>query len=807
MPRELRKRGKRKGKKEIEAETGPPSKQGPPDFIPLENDGEPSWIGASASVDASNLEAPFGYVDSDVQAYFRTVDLKIREWQDEHGPGEWNEQLDVDPIEDRRLFLTAALSEMSGKELQLATDPNCSVVLERMAHSMSDFSRRVFMDCLAGSYEKLVTHRFASHVCQTLFTLSAKTVSREMRGINTSADDDSSHGTLRTMSELVLSACEELLPSLPTLIMDTFASHVIRAILLLISSRSPATSTTTLRSKKSAAYKASQGAMTSVLEKEGNTATQMPKEFAQMAHRFVQKLRKELGENEIRALAGNKVASPVLQLLLELETEAGGANEPGSLMDNVLVGLITELHSNPTATYTTSPYLETLLRDPTASHLLETVVTCAPEQAFSALWSTYFSGRLGKLASHPVANFVVAKAVERVNKDELRSVIKEMDGGWEKLIKSSRTGVLKAAIDRAAALNAYENEVVEAICTAFELPDVESRNSLLSCILVLKPLSAYNKATESTKVKGAQEEEGNEEVKSKEKSRGRRKVEEDPLAPTTQGALLLQSMLRLSGPHGEPVLNSLASLKIEEVIALAHHSTSSRVLDVVLESSTVAPRAKRRLITSFIGHFHTLVDDRIGSRVGDRCWDAADPYLRERIARSLIDHEMFLAGSFYGKFFARNLHLMLLKRRPDEWKQNQVKAKLVKADNVGAPPISTSAAPNHALQESGKQSLSSPPSPEKKRKRGEKPQNEIDQLFATAPKKLRKGETRAPAADGRQGAVFPPTKPKTVSSVEDDKAVSGGAMDEEMSRILGAIKAVPKGQALAGKSKTKKKRK
>lgn len=139
--------------------------------------------------------------------------------------------------------------------------------------------------------------------------------------------------------------------------------------------------------------------------------------------------------------------------------------------------------------------------------------------------------------------------------------------------------------------------------------------------------------------------------------KGKRKAEEDPLAPTTQGALLLQSMLRLSEPHNDAVLNrsackssysmvnvpntyrcrfSLASLSLEDVMALAHHPTSSRVLDVVLESPTVPPRARRRLITSFIGHFHTLVDDRIGSRVGDRCWDTADPYLRVRYPPSLF---------------------------------------------------------------------------------------------------------------------------------------------------------------------------
>jgi len=45
----------------------------------------------------------------------------------------------------------AALNEMRGKEKQFATDPECSIILERMLHSMDDFVRRVFFDSLAGS--------------------------------------------------------------------------------------------------------------------------------------------------------------------------------------------------------------------------------------------------------------------------------------------------------------------------------------------------------------------------------------------------------------------------------------------------------------------------------------------------------------------------------------------------------------------------------------------------------------------------------------------------------------------------------
>ncbi|KAG8813556.1 Nucleolar protein 9, partial [Serendipita sp. 401] len=69
-----------------------------------------------------------------------------------------------------------------------------------------------------------------------------------------------------------------------------------------------------------------------------------------------------------------------------------------------------------------------------------------------------------------------------------------------------------------------------------------------------------------------------------------------------------------------------------------------------------------------------LVDDRIGSRVGDRCWIHADPYLKEKIARSLIPHQQTLVASYYGKFFAKKLQLSLLLRKPDEWRVAQVQS-------------------------------------------------------------------------------------------------------------------------------------
>lgn len=163
MPRENRKRGKKHRAGQTEQATAYENlkKSAHSHFNP-EVEPLPSSPPNLATSDSSS---PFGPLDPDVKAYFRTVDEQLREWQEERP----NVESDIDPNEgvqlfdrnlvfyvfdhlpERRMFFTAALSEMNGKELQLAADPECSPVLERMLYSMDDFVRRVFTDSFAGS--------------------------------------------------------------------------------------------------------------------------------------------------------------------------------------------------------------------------------------------------------------------------------------------------------------------------------------------------------------------------------------------------------------------------------------------------------------------------------------------------------------------------------------------------------------------------------------------------------------------------------------------------------------------------------
>ena len=77
---------------------------------------------------------------------------------------------------------------------------------------------------------------------------------------------------------------------------------------------------------------------------------------------------------------------------------------------------------------------------------------------------------------------------------------------------------------------------------------------------------------------------------------------------------------------------SIESLEPHELLALAHHPAGSRVLDAIIDGATTPPRARRTLLRALEAQFADVIDDRIGARVGARCWAAADPYLKVRRA-------------------------------------------------------------------------------------------------------------------------------------------------------------------------------
>ena len=174
---------------------------------------------------------------------------------------------------------------------------------------------------------------------------------------------------------------------------------------------------------------------------------------------------------------------------------------------------------------------------------------------------------------------------------------------------------------------------------------------------------------------------------------------------------------------------------------MTQSATSSRVIDAFLSSPTTPPSALRKFIMSLIGHYHTLADDRIGSRVVERCWAVADVYLKDKIAASLVEHQTFLQQSSYGHFFARKVELPLWVRAREQWKLKMAAA-LVR-DKEGMKAVERPEVPKE----------------EDKKKRA-RPVDEVDEIFAGGRKSNRTGA-------GGDGDVVRTVKVPRVEGLDD----------------------------------------
>ncbi|PVF92971.1 ARM repeat-containing protein [Serendipita vermifera] len=705
--------------------------------LPQAEEDLPDWIEQASPHQNLNPEAPFGFCDPDVKAYFRTVDTQLREWQELGVEKDVNEG--EDPNAERRMFFAAALSEMQGKELQLATDPDCAIILERMVISMDDLARRIFTGSLLGSIQKLAVHRFASHVLETLLESGGETIDRETRGVLPAAQNLPQFANVSSFTDLVSQMTEELEPHIVSLLADPFGSHVIQRLLILLNpSLHSMQSRQELRSKRSAAYKAKAGPMRSLFESTTTQAhRQVPTRFGKISRSLVHTIRDKLSPNEVRALAADKVACPTLKIIVALEAVQNDSDKPRSLMDHLLMGMISQSHESPTQPFSESDYIGTLLRDTTASHLLETVIRYAPINVLAQVWNVYFSGKLSRLAIHPVANFVVAAAIGKLDAEQLPIAIQEMNTVARKCFKQQRLGPITAFVDTSSRTQSCAAELVEMICDAVQVSKDDPKH-LIPRLLYSEEEKSVNTGEQGGTVRPV----------------------------SVQGALLLQSMLRLPEPHNELVINSFDALSPQERLALARDATSSRVVDIMLESPTVSRRSRRKVITSFIGHFDQLVDHRIGSWVGDRCWASADPYLREKIARSLIPHQQSLSASYYGKFFAKRLQLAFLQRKPDEWRAAQARQgnekSIVEASSTAA---ETSRTHNPEVVEDQKKDEKLM----RKRKRDDQ-KDEIDVLFDTV-------------KENRFSKVATPSRKEVAEQQRD--------LDD----VMRAIKGAPKGSS------------
>lgn len=484
------------------------------------------------------------------------------------------------------------------------------------------------------------------------------------------------------MGDIVTTLVTCITPTLPTLLTSAHASPPIRLLLLVLTPNRALPSLDAgdggndiVRSKRSGKWRKNQDVKgKSILGEEKKSKKEkraLPGPVAQLRKDIRSSLMTRIQPVEWQSMGVDKVGSAAVQLLLEVEVDDGEAENPGSLLDIITEGLVTD------KTKEAQPYLSSLQISSTGTRLFESLLRLSPEPIFAALWKTYFIGKIGKLSQHPYANFVVARGVARLRANEVGKCAAEVatNSGGRGLIKTARTGVLLALIERATALAdsdvsaAVENLILSATDAGDKTNLVVPASMALKTIPMYEALLAGEDEPTSEpegEVDKAAEDEAAALARRTAWENRRQRKPQGALEPNLQGCLLLQALVVLPSTK---TLDSLLSLSVEQLITYAKSPIASRLLDAAMSSPATY---RRRVILKFLGKFDVLAVDRLGSRVAETLYAAADGFMKEKIARSLIKDATTLSADQYGRFLARKLDLQLLARREGEWREAHI---------------------------------------------------------------------------------------------------------------------------------------
>lgn len=548
------------------------------------------------------------------------------------------------------------------------------------------------------------------------------------------------------MAELTATVVRCLQPTLPALLTQAHASPNVRLLLLVLTPDRALPSLDAreggadlVRSKRSGKWRKGQGVQgKSILGDEPATAEKraVPEPVVALRREIREGLMERIAPVEWQGMGVSAVGGPAVQLLLHCEVEDGAVAE-GSLFDILTEGLVGAVERKKEAKkdkdgkkekIKPQPYLSAQVVSQTGTRLLEALLTLAPKRVFKAIWKTYFTGKLGKLAAHPYANYAVAAGIGRLDAAGMQEAISEIQGssGGRGLVKTGRTAALLALARRAASLPdtipAVEGLVISAL-------DLGSETAMLvPCMLAMKTRPVYVAllAGEDAPDSDSEDIEKDEDAEALAAAKARRSAWENrrerrggKLDPSLPGCLVLQALVALPSTA---TLDSLLSQSADTLLAYASSPIASHLLDRVLTAPAVQAKYRRKLMLALMGQYEVLAQDRLGSRVADTVWATADGFMREKIAKSLIPHATALGNSQYGRFFARKLDLHLLQRRPDEWRESVLGVRHHFAHQKDEVPP-----PAPQPQEESEE--------RKKRKEKKRERDEIDDVFAAVEKK------------------------------------------------------------------------
>lgn len=523
-------------------------------------------------------------------------------------------------LEERSVICGNALEETRGKEVELATDYVISHTLQILLEGCSLDHLCGFLHSCAKNFSRIATDRSGSHVAET----ALKSLAVHLQDCE----------QLSLIEETLRKICEEIIVNPVDIMCNCYGSHVLRSLLCLLNG----VPLEQFHSTKSAVVLAERMNFKAP-RSEGNKLSYSNQSFPDLLKYLVSEMLNTTRE-DIFNLSVDQYCSLVLQTALKLLV----GNEPELLhIIQVLLGCNMEMDGN----FIGRPRLQKILKqveEPAYSHLFEVIIEVAPETIYKELLQSVFKNSLFQMSSHHCGNFVVQALASHAKCSEHIDLIwGELGTKFKDLLEMGRSGVVASLVAATQKLHHREEECCQALASA-----VSVENEPLKCIIPrILFLDNYFRSEDKSNWSWP-----------------------NGTRIHVVGSLILQSIFRFPSELIKAFISGITSLEEHQLLEASKDPSGSRVIEAFLNSN-VSAKHKRKLLIKLQGHFGELSVHPLGSFMIEKCFNASNLPLREKIISEMLPLQAELSRTKQGPYLLRRFDIDGYAKQPDIWKSRQ----------------------------------------------------------------------------------------------------------------------------------------
>jgi nucleolar protein 9 len=571
----------------------------------------------------------------------------------------------------------SALDEIRNEIASLAGEEHAAECIEVLAHITAPYSetaaRKLLYSC-SGYALHLATHRYGSHVLQTLLQLAVTAKSDLDLALHNDAPQlEETQEDLPSLTDLLLSLQEELRPHASELAIHICGSHVLRTLCCVmggveLQTERPGQAIRRGKNKPKSKKKKKAPVESTTPHTRMNylSSSRIPSNNSKI-QKSLRKLTeavsgsKVLPPGDLQKLACHPSGGPLLMLLLRVLTYAGADEEQrahfqkmeqqskavdhhlgvigqeptfvlGSAAHALAERLICYKSGNVEQPWATD-VIYGLAGEPRASHVLETLMRLSPDEFYGSIlehggFTT--SATLDEYVQHDVSNFVVQTLLATLrNTDQVERMLSALEplvsSGFVVESANRRRGILWRLVEMVSKFKVGQDLVLESIRKGFATLQGEKipATSLAAVISSLLGLQIPEKDGERLQL-------------------------------DVEGTRTVYHLLRLEPQHCKVVLKGVLALSQQDFELLAKDGLGSRcILDGILEDpskDSVFTKATKQLLVKLQGRWVALSADRIGHHTTKKTFQALeDMASREELVQELAEGTNRLSGNAMGR--------------------------------------------------------------------------------------------------------------------------------------------------------------